>query len=162
MRGFCSANGFPSMWLLPRVCVVTVLWKVIENGEYFQIQRYQSGGIFTLIQTARSLNPLDSNPQPFRYAPLPHVPVFIQNSAHDSHFCVFRIVLKATNQFLLVAVADTLDDIKAHWEKLENELLPTKDQIDDHETLIQFFCAKSTFFRLIWHRLILSCVGITF
>jgi hypothetical protein len=106
------------MWLLPRVCVVTVLWKVIENGEYFQIQRYQSGGIFTLIQTARSLNPLDSNPQPF------------------------RIVLKATNQFLLVAVADTLDDIKAHWEKLENELLPTKDQIDDHETLIQFFCAK--------------------
>lgn len=42
-----------------------------------------------------------------------------------------------------MAVADTQGEINKHWEKLENELLPTAEQIEDQETLVQFFCAKS-------------------
>lgn len=35
-----------------------------------------------------------------------------------------------------------------HWEKLETELLPLAQDIEEAETIIQFFTAKSTPFRL--------------
>lgn len=58
------------MWLLPRPCTVTVFWSVIDKNAYFEIHKYKTGGLMSLISTARSINPLDANPQPFRYAPI--------------------------------------------------------------------------------------------
>ena len=51
--------------------------------------------------------------------------------------------MKSHTNYFLVSVADTLEEINKHWDKLEAELVPTATQIEDHETLIQFFCAKS-------------------
>lgn len=56
-----------AMWLLPRTCNVTVFWNVIAQNHYFEMHRYKTGGLMSLISTARSINPLDANPQPFRY-----------------------------------------------------------------------------------------------
>lgn len=103
----------------------------------------------TFISTARSINPLDGNPQPFRYVFRTLIVADLSIEAIFLTFCVYRIVLKRGTQYMLVAVADTRDEIFQHWKKLEDELLPTMSQIEDPETLVQFFCAKSAFFHLV-------------
>lgn len=62
------------MWLLPRSCNITVFWSVVKDSPYFQLLKYKGGLLMGVISTVRSLNPLDSNPQPFRYVLIPVMP----------------------------------------------------------------------------------------
>ena len=90
-----------------------------------------------VVATVRTVNPLDSNPQNYRWASLTFI----------LYANIGRILLKSGNMTFIVAVSDDEEIINRHWDYLNKTLLVTAQQIDEDgtgEEVVHYMISKST------------------